>query len=189
MLQSIQGENMKVVIIYGTDCNRETAWIPWLEKQLNTIGIECLIPNFPTPINQNYLTWSNIMDAIELKSEDIVVAWSIGAIFSVRYLYEHNLYVRKLINISGFNNYIGDVPFVDNINQDFFMKDESGAHQVAHEIICIKSDNDPFITQTALSQFAQNLNGKVISIKDGGHFNKQAGYLTFPLLVDLIRSH
>lgn len=47
------------------------------------------------------------------------MAWSTGAIFSVRYLYENNIKVKKLILISGFNNYIGNMSFVDKINKNF----------------------------------------------------------------------
>lgn len=104
------------------------------------------------------------------------MAWSTGAIFSVRYLYENNIKVKRLILISGFNNYVGNVPFVDNINKDFFMKDIKVAKNVANEIICVKSDNDPFISQQALNDFANKLNAKTINILVGGHFNADSGY-------------
>mgnify|MGYP001624117406 FL=1 len=81
-----------------------------------------------------------------------------------------------MILISGFNNYIGNVPFVDNINKNFFMKDIKVAKDVAEEIICIKSDNDPFISQQALNDFAKELNAKTINILGGGHFNANSGY-------------
>lgn len=42
---------MKVIIFYGTDCDDKTAWIPWLKEQLTNQGIECVIPNLPTPEN------------------------------------------------------------------------------------------------------------------------------------------
>lgn len=174
---------MKVIVFYGTDCNENTAWIPWLRHELSNIGIKCIVPTLPTPENQNYKTWSDITKKIEICEDDVVVAWSTGAIFSLRYLYENKLKVNKLILISGFNNYIGNVPFVDNINKDFFMDDINLAKNVANEIICIKSDNDPFITQSALNDFAKNLNSSVVNIINGGHFNKNAGYDKFPQLL------
>lgn len=60
------------------------------------------------------------------------------------------------------------------------MKDEKVAKDVAEEIICIKSDNDPFISQQALNDFAKELNAKTINILGGGHFNSNAGYDKFP---------
>ena len=57
---------------------------------------------------------------------------------------------------------------------------------IANEIICIKSDNDPFITQQALNDFAHELNAQIINIKNGGHFNSNAGYNEFPQLLTLI---
>lgn len=177
---------MKVIIVYGTDCNDKTAWIPWLKTELNKKNIECVIPNLPTPKNQNYNNWAKIVNNLAIDNDDIIVAWSTGAIFSVRYLFERHLKINKLILISGFNNYIGNVPLVDNINKDFFVQDIKIARNVANEIICIKSDNDPFISQDALNRFANDLNAKEININNGGHFNANAGYNKFSELLELI---
>ena len=127
-----------------------------------------------------------IADDIKIHDNDIVVGWSTGAIFSLRYLYENNINCKKLILISGFNNYIGNVPFVDNINKNFFMKDIGVAKSVAREITCLKSDNDPFITQKALNEFCNNLEAKVFNIANGGHFNSSAGFDEFPTLLEII---
>lgn len=167
---------MKVIVFYGTDCNDKTAWIPWLKEELSNQGIECVIPNLPTPENQTYKSWAKITKNIDINYDDIIVAWSTGAIFSVRYLCENNIKVKKLILVSGFNNYIGNIPFVDNINKNFFMKDIKVAKNIAGKIICIKSDNDPFISQQALNNFANELNAKIINILSGGHFNTNSSY-------------
>ena len=177
---------MKVIVFYGTDCNDKTAWIPWLKEQLTNQGVECIIPNLPTPENQTYASWAKITKNIDINNDDIILAWSTGAIFSIRYLYENNIKVKKLILISGFNNYVGNVPSVDNINKNFFMKDLDVAQNVADEIVCFKSDNDPFISQQALNDFANKLKAKVVNINNGGHFNSNAGYDKFPALLDKI---
>lgn len=57
---------MKVIIFYGTDCDGKTAWIPWLKEQLTNQGIECVIPNLPTPENQTYASWAEITKKIDL---------------------------------------------------------------------------------------------------------------------------
>lgn len=167
---------MKVIVFYGTECDDKTAWIPWLKMKLNEINIECIIPNLPTPENQTYKSWSEITKNVCIDRDDVIVAWSTGAIFSVRYLYEHHIKVKKLILVSGFNNYVGNVPSVDNINKNFFMKDVKVAKVVADKIVCIKSDNDPFISQQALNDFANELNAKTINVLGGGHFNTDSKY-------------
>ncbi len=177
---------MKIIIFYGTDCSERTAWLPWIKKTLINKGFECIIPKLPTPENQTYQSWKNITSKLELNNDDIIISWSTGAIFSVRYLYENNIKIEKLILISGFNNYVGNIPFVDNINKDFFMQDLTQARNVANQIICIKSDNDPFISQEALNDFSKNLNAETINILNGGHFNINAGYDKFPELLNLI---
>lgn len=177
---------MKVIGFYGTDCTKQTAWFPWLKAELSKQKIDFIIPNLPTPENQNYLTWKNISEKFSINSNDIVVGWSTGAIFAVRFLFEKKIHVKKLILISGFNNYVGNIPFVDNINKDFFMKNLEDAYNLADEIVCIKSNNDPFISQKALNDFAENLHAKVVNVAGGGHFNASAGYLKFPQLLNEI---
>ena len=59
---------------------------------------------------------------------------------------------------------------------------------VAKEIVCIKSDSDPFITQTALNEFCDKLDAKKVDIVDGGHFNSNARYNKFPELLKTILS-
>ena len=180
------GEKMKVIIIYGTECDENTAWIPWLRKKLISTGIECFVPIFPTPQNQTYQSWEKILKQYSIDTDDVVVGWSTGAIFALRYLFENKQFVRQLVLISGFNNYIGNVPNVDKINKDFFMQDERVAKNVAEEIVCIKSDNDTFITQNALNTFATKLEAKIVNISNGGHFNIKAGYDKFEELFKII---
>lgn len=48
------------------------------------------------------------------------------------------------------------------------------------------SDNDPFISEEALNDFAKELNAKIITIVNGGHFNASAGYNEFPQLLKII---
>ena len=67
------------------------------------------------------------------------------------------------------------------------MKDVKVGKDVADKIICIKSDNDPFISQQALNDFANELNAKTINILGGGHFNSNAGYDKFPELLSQIK--
>lgn len=180
---------MKVVVFYGTDCDDKTAWMPWLKQKLTSQEVDCLIPNLPTPENQTYHVWESVAKKFNICEDDVVVGWSTGAIFAVRYLYENKINVNKLILISGFNNYVGSVPSVDNINKDFFMKDVKVAKNIANKIVCIKSDNDPFISQQALDDFSKQLGAKTVNIISGGHFNSNAGYNEFPQLLSEITNY
>ncbi len=78
------------------------------------------------------------------------------------------------------------MPDVDKINKNFFMRNLSLAQQVANNIVCFKSDNDPFISQIALKSFASELNAKLINVNNGGHFNGNAGYGNFKELQEEI---
>ncbi len=177
---------MKVILFYGTECNKNTAWLPWLKTKLEENGISCIIPDLPTPENQTYKNWAKIAEQIEINADDVVVGWSTGAIFAVKFLFLHKLKVKKLLLVSGFNNYVGNVPQVDTINKDFFVPTLENANLVANEIVCFKSDNDPFITQYALNSFAKNLKAQLKNIAGGGHFNLSSGFLKFEELFEEI---
>ena len=46
------------------------------------------------------------------------------------------------------------------------------------------SDNDPYISLSKGKELAQNLDSKLILVKNAGHFNEKAGYKKFELLLN-----
>lgn len=55
----------------------------------------------------------------------------------------------------------------------------SNINKYVDKIICIYGDNDPYIPQEVLHDFAQSINAKEIIIPNGGHLNTDAGYTSF----------
>lgn len=48
-------------IIHGSYGNPYKNWIPWLKKELGKRKLNCMVPNFTSPYQQNYESWSKIL--------------------------------------------------------------------------------------------------------------------------------
>jgi predicted alpha/beta hydrolase family esterase len=63
-------------------------WIPWLQKQLIMNGYLAQTPEMPLPLpfKYNFRTWKNEIDRYELGNNSILIGFSLGGGFLVRYL-------------------------------------------------------------------------------------------------------
>jgi len=181
-----------VFVIHGSFGSPFENWNSWLVSELEKNKIKCFVPHFPTPEFQNYENWKQILDAYRnmgLLSEDsVLVAHSLAPIFIVKYLNESGITLKKIITISGFNDFISGDNFFDEVNKPFFIDESNfdGNHKLAKSVISIFSDNDPFLPLKKLEEFADFIGAKKKLIKEGGHFNSDSGFTAFEDLLTLI---
>ena len=97
---------------------------------------------------------------------------------------ENKINIKELILVSGFNNYLApnESDIHNKLNPSYYVNDYeiSKIKDYVKEIVCIYGDNDPYIPQNVLKQFAKSINAKEIIIHNGGHLNEAAGYKSFP---------
>ena len=152
--------------------------MPWLKNQLEKQGnVICL--DFPIGVgNQCYENWSKELNKYknQINKESIFIGRSIGPIFAIKYVLENNLYINKLISISGFNNYFVDGGDFDKVNESMFVDNLKSFQKHCENSICIISENDPYVNLETLKDFAEKISALTINIKDGGHFNSDSGY-------------
>lgn len=176
---------MNVIIIHGSYGKPFENWFPWLENELSVNGIECFVPTFPTPLNQEYSCWKELLDYYKknnrINSETIIIGHSCGAIFAARYLVENRTRIKALITVSGYNNFYAGDEMMDRLNGSFYTNDLALdiISNVVDTRISFISENDPFIPIDYLKHFSKLIKSKLISIPNGGHFNSTAGYNTF----------
>lgn len=165
-------------IIHGSFGNSNEHYFPWLKNQLEKQGeVVCL--DFPVGVNyQCYENWSKTLDKYKdkINCETIFIARSIGPVFSIKYIIENNLYIDKLISVSGFNKYSVDAGDYDKVNASMFVDDLKLFKNHCNKTVCIISENDPYVKSDALKDFAEQISNITINIKDGGHFNTDSGY-------------
>ena len=183
-------------IIHGSFGNPFCNWIPWLYKEAQNLwgGVDqsiCYVPHFPTGVGlQNYDNWEKILlsyvDSGLLGENTTIFAHSIAPIFVCKFLVKHKIKVGKLIFVCGFNNYFGINEEYDEVNKTMYFDELAKVKVCANEIVCIYSDNDPYVIYEKEKEFADSIATKQIVIEGGKHLNKEAGYDEFPLLKEFL---
>lgn len=183
---------MKVFMVHGSFGSPYTHWTPWLKTELEKNKIPLVVPSFPTPTNQNYTAWSELLNYYlkqDLITEDTVfVAHSCGCICIARFLAEHNVKCRGLITVAGYNNFFEDNSPMRDLNITFYVDSDKLCNiktNVSHRVNFYGS-NDPFIPKKYFEEFSNAIGAKTIIVENGGHLNSYSGFETFPELLEQI---
>ena len=80
------------------------------------------VPQMPIGVgNQNFESWSEVLDSLVVNKDTTIIAHSIAPIFVCKYLVTNETKVKKLIFVSGFNNYLGINDDYDAVNKPMYM--------------------------------------------------------------------
>lgn len=176
-------------IIHGTGGYPEENWFPWLKNKLEESGYSVLIPQFPTPENQDPEHWFEAFKDYEkyLNEETIIIAHSGGCAFLLRLLevipvkIKLAVFVAPPIGIMPIKYIEADRPFLIAPFNWEKIRNSADNFQVYH------SEDDPFICIENGEKIAQELGVTLNRLKDAGHFNAKAGYTTFELLLEKLK--
>lgn len=181
---------MTILILHGIMGNSEENWFPWLKQQLTLQGHTVIVPNLPDTNHPSRQLWLDTVTSL-LKnidhSELIIIGHSLGVTTALDYLETCSQKIKLLVSVSGFHQDYGL-----ELNSNFLSEkniDLNTVKQNCTHFTVIYGDNDPYVPQTTLQALADGLDSPPIIIKKGGHLNTSAGYLKFPLLLDIINSH
>ena len=168
-------------LLHGSFGNPFVNWIPWLRKQLEMYGKIVYTPDFPTGVGfQNYENWKKLLnvylEAGLIHEETIFVAHSIAPVFVCKFLIEHQIKVKKLLFVCGFNNYLGINEEYDIVNGSMYTNDLEKIKEYCDDIVCFYTDNDPYVKMEVEKEFARCVATKEIMISSGGHLNAESGY-------------
>lgn len=181
---------MKFFIIHGAHGNSKENWFPWLNQKLSDLGQEVIIPNFPTPKNQNLDNWFKEFKKYEARLDDdtVFIGHSLGAAFTLSILEKLKHKIKACYFVSGFIEPLNNE--VDIINKTFIEKefDFDKIKQNCKKFVCYQSDNDYFVPITTSEHLSTKLNAETITIENAGHFNSDSGYNSFEHLFKKIQS-
>jgi len=177
-------------IIHGTGGSSTGNWFPWLATELEKEGYTVFVPNFPTPENQSLQNWLAIFDPYKqyLNEETIVIGHSLGPAFLLRILEKLSHSIKASFFVSGFTTLL-DNPEFDELNRTFVTDpfDWEAIRNNCHQFAIINSDDDPYVPVEKGQIIADHLHAQLTVIKGGGHLNTEAGYTTFPFLLEEIQ--
>ncbi|UCD20890.1 MAG: serine hydrolase family protein [archaeon] len=183
----------KVIVIHGWEGTPETEWLPWIKKELESKGFEVTVPEMPETDEPVIEAWlSKLEEVVGTPDKNTYfIAHSIGCQTVLRFLEKLSEDIR-----------IGGCVFVApwfNLTEASF--EEEGYEEIARpwletpigfekvlkhtqKIICIFSDDDPYIPLSDSELFKEKLGAKVIIKHGGGHFNEEVGTKELPVLLE-----
>ena len=179
-----------IFIIHGSYGNPQENWFPWLKQELEKVGCQVIIPHFPTPKKQSLQNWRKVFKSYEhyLNEDSIIIGHSLGAAFLLTILEQRNTPIRAAFFIAGF---IGSLenPTFDKINNTFVNRSFrwEKIKKNCRRFTLFHADNDPYVSLFKAQELAAHLETAVTLVNGAGHFNTQAGYTTFPLLLQDIK--
>ena len=179
------------LLIHGSFGSPFVNWFPYLRNEIEKKGLVVYTPDFPTGVGyQNYNNWEKVLecylDCGLINENTIIYAHSIGPIFVCKFLVKHKIKVKKLVFVCGFNNYLGINEEYDNVNKTMYFDDLEEVKELAEEIVCFYSKNDPYVKYDTEKKFANTIATKEIIIDNGGHLNSESGYTEFKELLEFI---
>lgn len=170
-----------IFLLHHARLGENLYWLSYVKKKLEQSGNWNVVsPLFPDINKQSYKSWKKVFEKYEqlIDDDSVFVGYSTGAIFAIKFLIEKKLNIRKLITVAGFNNFANCqtklelIKKIDEANKTFFVEDVSPFLGLCQNRVCFFGDNDNFISQEALADFAKKLKAKTIVISGAGHFNK-----------------
>ena len=175
-------------IIHGSFASPFSNWIPWLRKELEKKDLTVYTPDLPSGVGyQTYDAWNKIMTCyLEnglINDNTVIYAHSIAPVFICKFLIEHQVKVKRLVFVCGFNNYEVDGGDYDKVNSTMFLDNLSDVKKYCDDIICYFSDNDPYVKYDAEDEFASAITDNKKIIPGGGHLNSEFNYDEFPELL------
>ena len=177
---------MNVFIFHGTGASPESNWFPWLKKELESNGVDVLVPKFPTPKGQSLDKWLRVFEPFEKKvtAESIFVGHSMGRAFIWRLLEKGVGPIRAAILVSPFDALL-NLPDFDPQVKSFVDHpfDWEKIRVNCQNFVVYAGGDDPYIPREQLERVVKNLKVKLNFIKGGKHLNAEAGYLEFPQIL------
>ena len=180
---------MKIYVFHGTKGSPDGNWFPWLKRAGATLGHEVVTPRLPTPEGHSLAAWLSAVDEQcgEISTDAILIGHSLGAVLCLRLLERLKSPVRGTILVAPPYRDIG-IQEYDDLNASFFpepfnwdsIKARAGA------ISLIVGDKDPYVPHDHFLIYSKGLDIPPIVVTSGGHLNSESGFVTFPLIKELL---
>ena len=179
-----------VFIFHGTEGYPEENWFPWMKEKLEAKGCTVIVPQFPTPpvVPAKISEWFDVLKEYEkdINENTILIGHSLGGVFVLRIL-EKLKHPVKAVFLIGTPIGVQPIAYYDrDVSFCGFDFDWQTIKTKTRHFDVFQSDDDPFVSLGNGKQLAKELGIQITFIPNAGHFNKEAGYLSFPKILEKI---
>ncbi len=174
-----------VFIIHGAYGHPGENWFPWLKQELEKLGHEVVVPQFPTPENQTLEKWQEVFSNYKVDQDTIFIGHSLGVPFILSLL--EKCKAKASFLVAGFCT-LPENEFKEGMRTFVKDFDYERIKSNCKNVYVFHSDNDPYIPLSKAEEIAEKIGAKLMVIKKAGHFNAKAGYTTFRPLLEEIKS-
>lgn len=177
----------------------EQNWMGWTKKELEKRGYHVEVPFLRNGYKSEYEDWKKEIETFVIDEDTVLVGWSSGGAFWVRWLSENKVRVKKLILVApakvtgNTEKSLREIQALD-INPEWraqwkrfhdFQCDPEIKNRV-EEILVIISNDDDWLVEAA-HIYSEEFDAKLIEIKNQGHFeNHRRPTPEFPELLEAI---
>ena len=163
---------MRFLFIHGTGGGPQECWYPWLKEILEEKGHEVIVPQFPTPYNQNLDNWLTVVKPYwQYFDENLVlVGRSIGVPFVLRLLERSPRKIKAAFFVAGFYEDVPEKQFYNVVHS--FVDNEFNWLKIkgnCEQFFVYHADDDPIVPLEMGEELAGRLNVRVQVIPHGEH--------------------
>lgn len=179
----IQDNAKKIAfILHGTEGNSKKNWYLWLERELEKNGYEVIVPDMPDSEFPDLHKWLHDLDKYKDKigENTLVIGHSLGCPTAIQYLQKLNKRIKRLILVApthkdmDWHDYKKKNPYENSNNIQRVSETHTDWNKVKSlvpNITAYFSEDDPYIPFNVKDYYVRDLNAKIITYKDKGHFN------------------
>ncbi len=179
-------------IIHGFNGDTTYTFGPWLKQELENLGYDVIMPEFPIRSEATYSGWSSILDNYisSFNEDSIIVCHSIGNPFIIKYISDRKLKVKLYISVAGFCK-LFTVPDREDLNNaflDFKISNENINYCKSNILYrySLYSDNDHVIPFDILNDFVQKLDSIPVFISCVGHMGNRDNIHKLPQIIEIL---
>ncbi len=161
-------------------------WLPWVQNQLVINGILAQTPEMPNAWQPRYEKWKEVLECFPITEETILIGFSCGGGFLVRWLSETKRKVGKVILVAPWIDPAHEE--IENITNFFNFEIDTALVSRTDGCTVLYSIDDDESVLTSVEILKAKLHGAVFKeFADKGHFTlDDMGTVEFPELLDLL---
>lgn len=172
----------KAILIHGNGgCTAGDIWLPWLERELSSLGLEVINETFPDNIKARASHWLPHLASLGADDRTILIGHSSGAVAAMRYAETHRVLGSVLVGVC--HTDLGD-RFEAASGYYAAKWDWQRIRDNQQWIAIYNSTDDPHIPIAEPRFVAAQLRCSYFEFTDRGHFVDRR---QFPEVLDFVR--